>query len=154
MLSGEGVEVLLCMRNSRMWGRFFKRLCAKVFAIFGRPSVFRGSTLMETLTASVVFMIVFVISMDVLVRTGSSRLECGDYVVMENEINRYRRKLASESIRVGVYGQKYGWGELRADVAVFKEGIYRVRIEALFSGNGKKIRYEYLLTEYERNDEW
>lgn len=109
---------------------------------------------METLTASVVFMIVFVISMDMLTRIGNSRLECGDYVVMENEINRYRRKLASESIRVGVYGQKYGWGELRADVAVFKEGIYRVRIEALFSGNGKKIRYEYLLTEYERNDEW
>jgi len=102
-----------------------------------------GSTLIETITASVIFMIVFVMALDALTGIMTHDTRDSDYIIIENDINKLRREIVLniEDISLGSSRYEYKWGEIRLDISDYNDtGISLVDIEAI-SLTGKRMSY-------------
>ena len=109
-----------------------------------------ASTLIETITASVIFMIVFVIAMDALTAIMTHDTKDSDYIVVENEISKLRRNLIdnTEEIRAGDNVYEFGWGEIRLNISEYRNnGIFLVDIDAVSLKGRRMADYRFLLTD-------
>ena len=108
-----------------------------------------ASTLIETITASVIFMIVFVIAMDVLTTIITHDTKDSDYIVVENEISKLRRDIIDngDDIRVGDSVYEFGWGEIRLNISEYRNnGVFLVDIDAVSLKGRRMAVYRFLLT--------
>ena len=108
-----------------------------------------ASTLIETITASVIFMIVFVIAMDVLTTIITHDTKDSDYIVVENEISKLRRDIIDngDDIRVGDSVYEFGWGEVRLNISEYRNnGVFLVDIDAVSLKGRRMAAYRFLLT--------
>ena len=108
-----------------------------------------ASTLIETITASVIFMIVFVIAMDALTTIMTHDTKDSDYIVVENEISKLRRDIIDngDDIRVGDSVYEFGWGEVRLNISEYRNnGIFLVDIDAVSLRGRRMAVYRFLLT--------
>ena len=119
----------------------------QIIEIFCRVKL-PGSTLVETITASVIFMIVFVMAMDALTGIMTHNTKDFDYIVIENAISKLRREiiLNTENIRPGSSSYEYKWGEIRIDISDYNDnGISLVNIDAISLTGKRMCDYRFLL---------
>ncbi len=103
----------------------------------------QASTLMETITASIIFMIVFVMAMDTLTRLLTFDKDGAEYIQVENELGRCRKLIRQSELRPETSTYLYDWGEIRVEILNYKENVFLVNMVA----TGKKqrtISYRFL----------
>jgi hypothetical protein len=103
-----------------------------------------GSTLLETIVASVIFMIVFVLAMDILTRLIVFDNEDADYLVVENDLRKCQRQICLNAITPETKTYKYDWGEINVEVSDYKENIYQVKMVAMTNKQHRQIRFRFL----------
>ncbi len=102
----------------------------------------KATTLLETIVASLIFLLVFGMAMEALVRIHKVRNL--DWVAMERSFNEFcdSSALLSDGLR------EYSWGTIRWVLkdASEMEGLVEVNVTATMKG-GQKIEYRYLRNE-------
>lgn len=104
----------------------------------------RGSTLLETMTASIIFMIVFIMAMDTLTCLLTFDNSDADYIVIENELRRCQKQLRQSELRPGTLTFPYKWGEITVEVSSYKGNVYRVDMVATGQKKHRKTGYRFL----------
>ncbi|MBP1615004.1 MAG: hypothetical protein H6Q13_2452 [Bacteroidetes bacterium] len=103
-----------------------------------------ASTLLETIIASVIFMIIFVMAMDTLTRLMTFDNEDADYIVIENELRKCKRLVCLNELRSEAKTFTYDWGEIDVEISNYKENIYQVNMVAVTTNQHRKISYRFL----------
>jgi hypothetical protein len=97
-----------------------------------------ASTLLETVTASVIFMIIFVMAMDTLTRLLTFDIGDSDYIVIENDLRKCRKQISKSELRPEKRTFHYDWGELNVEITAYKENIYQIDMKC------RHINYRFL----------
>lgn len=103
-----------------------------------------GSTLLETIVASVILMIIFTLAMDTLTRLMVLDNEDADYLRMETDIDRCRREICKNDLVPGERTYEYDWGKIEVDISSYKEEIYQIEMIAITNKQHRQIRFRYL----------
>ncbi|MDR0961936.1 MAG: hypothetical protein LBM62_05185 [Mediterranea sp.] len=104
----------------------------------------RASSLAETITASVIFLLIFVMAMDTLTRLLTSGGNDTEYVVLENELNRCRRQIAGSTLQPQEYTKTFDEGEIEVSITHYKENIYQIDLSVVGVARHRRIHYRYL----------
>ncbi|MCD8172863.1 MAG: hypothetical protein LUD76_05295 [Alistipes sp.] len=107
----------------------------------------KGSTLVEVIVASVIFLMVFVVSLDTSVRITAAGTGGGyNYFSVLNSLDQARDKYTSGLYGVSSHEEAYEWGTLLCDITEFNgyDGIYLLTVEAVINNDIKPLRYMYL----------
>ncbi len=115
--------------------RFRQILCKRIL----------GSTLLETITASVIFMIVFVMSMDTLTRLLTFDSSDSDCVVIENALSKCKRELCRQELRPGTRVYPYKWGEISVEISTYRGDVFQINMVATGPKEHCKTGYRFLL---------
>ncbi|WP_291530709.1 hypothetical protein [Bacteroides sp. UBA939] len=104
-----------------------------------------ASTMMETITASVVFMIIFVLAMDTLTRLVVNGNEDSDSLLIETDMNKCRRRICQSTLVPGVETYEYDWGQMVVEITAYKdkEDIYQIEMIAT-TDKHREIRFRFL----------
>ena len=102
-----------------------------------------GSTLIEALTASVIFMIVFTLSMDILTNLSILEITSGNYVMIENDLNKCKLKIEANSDTNKVYF--YKWGKIQLNISEYNHPLYCIEMIAIPHKKGRIISYKFLV---------
>ncbi len=111
-----------------------------------------GSTIIEAIVASLIFMMVFAISLSTV--TGFTLREHEGYALLEAErqltacIDRYCGGIWPER----TYGEEYEWGKITIKITPYEsfENMQAVTLTAWLAGSRKTIEYRQLTVK--RND--
>jgi len=103
-----------------------------------------ASTLIETITASVIFMIIFIMAMDTMTRLFVFDSIDTDYIVMENDIKKCRRKINQKELYSGRETYRYEWGEIEVEITNYKDNVYQVDLIATSVKKHRRIGYRFL----------
>ncbi|MGV8094880.1 MAG: hypothetical protein AB2L24_23760 [Mangrovibacterium sp.] len=106
----------------------------------------KASTLLEVITASIIFMIVFVIAMDVLTRLAVFEEKGVDYVLMENDAGKCYQLMVSGNPGLGEYTYHFRWGKISVVVTDYKGSVYRAVLKTVPNQGQHQISYSFLLT--------
>jgi hypothetical protein len=101
--------------------------------------------MVEVITASIIFLVLFVMTMDTLTRLAVFGRGDAEYVVIENELNKCRRDMAHRELVPGSRTLTYEWGEIEMNVTPYKANIFQVELTVL-TRDEKKLTagYRYL----------
>lgn len=102
-----------------------------------------GSTMLETIVASIIFMIVFGMAMDFLTRILISNHKDNDSLPIESAFNKCQRQMARTEITVGEEIYAFDWGEIQVIVAPYKNELLEVKMNATTRDN-RKVSYQYI----------
>lgn len=103
-----------------------------------------ASTLIETITASVIFMIVFIMAMDTMTRLLGFDNNDSDYIMMENDIKKCRKQIGQKELQPGKETYIYKWGEVEVEIINYKENVYQVDLIAKGAKKHRRIGYRFL----------
>lgn len=104
---------------------------------------FRASTLLETITASIILMIIFVMSMDTLTRIFSYENE-NLVILVESDLIKHQKSLVSMELTPCARTFTQKWGEIRMNVSPYRAGLFQIDLQA-FDTKGKLLSsYCYL----------
>lgn len=110
-----------------------------------------GSTLLETIVASVIFMIVFGMAMDILTRILISNHKDNENLVIESAFSKCQRQLTQTKITAGNETFTFDWGEIEVTVSQYGKELFKVELNAVTKAN-KRVSYRYI-TSNENIDE-
>lgn len=102
----------------------------------------KATTLLETIVASLIFLLVFGMAMEALVHIH--KISDPDWSAMERSFNEFR----DSSVVMSDGSREYSWGTMqwvRKDAAEL-EGLVEVNVTVTMNG-GQKIEYRYLSNE-------
>lgn len=103
----------------------------------------RASTLLETITASVILMIVFIMAMDTLTRLFAYESD-SKVLLVESDLGRFRKQLASRELTPAITTFTQTWGEIKVSISPYRSGLFQIELQA-FSSKGKMLScYRYL----------
>lgn len=105
----------------------------------------KASTLLETVVASVIFMIVFIIAMDTLTRILISNHKDNDFLVIESAFNSCMHELENKELVAGENTYTFDWGEIHINISSYKEAVYQIHIQAI-TREKREVNYRYLST--------
>jgi hypothetical protein len=103
-----------------------------------------GSTLLETITASVILMIVFVMAMDTLTQLTVFNNEDANGLVVENDLKKCQRQICLDEIMPRAKTFKYDWGEINVNISNYKVNIYEVDMVAIANNHHRKVHFRFL----------
>ena len=101
----------------------------------------KASSLIEVIVSSVIMLITFTISMDILVKLATSKSDINEVIQMEMDIREYiKRERVTEEIIT------YGWGEI--EVVKYEINNYLTHIRYLITmvKHERKIEFEKIIT--------
>lgn len=106
-----------------------------------------GSSMIEAIVASLIFMIVFVASLSVI--TGYSLREDESYALLEAErrLSDCFDRYGDGTWAQGVYTDTFEWGVITTAIAPYDgyEGMQQVAMQARLDGSRKIIEYRRLI---------
>ena len=107
----------------------------------------RASTLVETLVASVVFLIVFGMAMTSAVNLR--KMQTPDWARIERDFNEFRKRIPENG-----EPYKYEWGRIEANCSDYQEvsGLIDVQV-TLILRDGRKTVYRFLYCEEKTNEQ-
>lgn len=105
----------------------------------------KGSTMIEVITASVIFMIVFIMAIEIITRLSLFSNKTNGYIAIERDLKSTAIKLGSMDISENEQVFHYEWGEVRAHLTLYKENIYRIDMLAVPTKRQQNISYTFLL---------
>ena len=104
----------------------------------------KGNTLIEVVTASVIFMIVFSMTMNILSGLSARSNNRANHIIMERDLKAGVESIKNNGIPDGEKVRYYEWGEMRIGISEYKDNLCRIDMQAV-SGNGKlKMYYTFL----------
>ncbi len=103
-----------------------------------------ASSLLETITASVIFMIIFVMTMDTLTHLMTFDSKSADYIIIENELRKCKRQICLHEVRPEVKNIKYNWGEINIRISCYSENLFQVDMTAKTINKQHQISYRFL----------
>lgn len=113
-----------------------------IFAIYKKS--LQAFSLIETIIASVFFMIVFLISMHTLTSLIKYDIADTGYLIMENELQKLRKGvILNESFPTEQY-YTYEWGNVNIHITPYKRNVYQIKLTAVSKEKNKTISYRFL----------
>lgn len=104
-------------------------------------SKLKASSLIEIIVSSVIMLIAFVISMDILVKLTTSKSDIKEIIQMEMDIREY---ISKESIKSETV--TYKWGEIEVVTTDMGEDLIHINYLITMANNSKKIEFEKIIT--------
>lgn len=117
---------------------------------FNKTSLFltklKASTLLETIVASVIFLIIFAMAIDTMTRMMVFDHQDSEYLLIESAFNKYEREMRNKEIVVGSENYTFEWGGMNVITTYYEDGLYLIEMNAL-SNSKKKVKYQYILAD-------
>lgn len=110
-----------------------------------------GSTLLETIVASVIFMIIFGMAMDILTRILISNHKDNENLLIESAFSKCQRELTKNSIAIGIQTFTFDWGEIQVTISPYESDLFKVEMNATTKAN-KSVRYRYITSNENTNE--
>lgn len=106
-----------------------------------------ASTLIETLIASVIFLCVFMISLDTLSRLTLNKTDTRLLTEADYRIKDCFREYATGKYDCGYYQHTFDWGSIGITVKPYRDypALRELEITADIKRSGKQIRYRHLI---------
>lgn len=108
---------------------------------------FEGSTLIEVITASIIFLIVFIASFTILSRLIPADNDAVERIDADYRVSTTFRELADGLHEDGKYAAKYSWGEVDASLEPYSEyaDLQQLCITVSLRKSKKRIVYKYVV---------
>lgn len=104
-----------------------------------------ASTLPECIVAAVIFMIVFLVALEIL-SSIALRNDGGEGRLAAEQALRQCREAYGRNIPVTQpLTRTYEWGTVRMEAVPYRGSVYRIDLIATLKKEGTKIRYRYLV---------
>lgn len=117
---------------------------------FGRVSLLStkvtASTLLETIVASVIFMIVFAMAIDTLTRIMIFDHKDSEYLLIESSFGKCDREMRSKKIIAGNESYTFDWGEIHVSITNDKKNLYHIEMNAVTKSK-KEVSYQYIIAD-------
>lgn len=112
----------------------------------------RGSTLIETLIASVIFLCVFVISLETLSRLTVRKNDSAILVEADYRAGQCRREFTSGGHEPGAYMREYPWGNITIILKPYRHyaSLRELTITADIKNDAKRLEYRYIFEDDEK----
>ena len=110
-------------------------------------NIIRGSTLIEVITASIVWMAVFIASFSILTSLTSTKSPPKELIEADCRIRETYRKISEGWYPEGEYCTQYSWGKIIARIRPYEEypDLLQLSITASFKTNRKQIVNKYVV---------
>ena len=112
------------------------------FAIYNKP--LQAFSLIETIVASVIFMIVFLIGMHTLSSLVKYDITDTNYLVMENEIQKLRKGIVLNESFPFEQDYVYEWGHINIHITPYKDNVYQIILTEVSKKENKTVKYRFL----------
>ena len=99
-----------------------------------------ASSLIEVLVSSVIMLITFVISMDILVKLTTSKSDVREILQIEMDIREY---ISKEDISSEI--TTYQWGEIEVITTDMENDLIHIKYLITMAKNSKKIEFEKII---------
>lgn len=111
----------------------------------GLKQKIKGSTIVEAVVASVLFLLVFFICLESVTRMNSMR-SSEEPMEVEMDFNNCVRKFLTGNYDLGEYTETYHWGKISIDIRPYPkyDDIRELDFMATFNNNRRAIRYRLL----------
>ena len=103
-----------------------------------------GSTLLETIVASIIFMIIFGIAMDVLTRIIISNHKDNENLLIESAFGKCQRELTIRPTSLVNQTFTFDWGEIQVTISPYRRNLFKVKMNATTKAN-KSVSYRYII---------
>lgn len=107
----------------------------------------RGSTLLETIVASVLFLLVFAISLETTTRLTASSRDAGILIEVDYRLNECFREYSSIKYFNGEYERTYDWGNIHVDISQY--GSYKqlrhISLKACIANSHKVLEFNHIV---------
>ncbi len=106
-----------------------------------------GSTLLETIVASVIFLSVFAVSLETMSRMVASPRDTGIMVEVDHRLNECFRKYSSPLYAAGEYEQEYPWGTIHIALSRYKEydRLRHIYLRAVVEDSRMTIGFDHVI---------
>lgn len=101
-------------------------------------------SLVETIVASVIFMIIFLIGMYTLTSLVKYDIADTSYLIMENEIQKLRKNIVLNESFPTEQDYVYMWGNVSIHITPYRNNVYQVELTAVSKEKKKTINYRFL----------
>jgi len=105
-----------------------------------------GSTILETVVASIIFMIVFGIAMDILTRIVISNHKDNENLIIESAFSKCKREIKRKGLTVGSETYTFAWGEIQINTSEYGNELFKIEMNAT-TNEKKRVSYRYILTQ-------
>lgn len=105
-----------------------------------------ASTMLETIVASLIFMIVFTIAMDILTRLFITNHKDNDNLLIESSFSKCNREIKKKGLATSKEIYTFEWGEIQVSISKYKEELFLVEMLAV-THEKKKVNYRYILAD-------
>lgn len=103
-----------------------------------------ASTLMETIVASIIFMIVFLMGMHTLTRLMDHGVSDTDYLLMESELQKLRKSITFDGVFPFEQSYTHEWGNTNIYITPYRDKVYQIKVTAINKKKRKSISYRFL----------
>ncbi|MCM1722611.1 hypothetical protein [Bacteroides ovatus] len=101
---------------------------------------------METVVASIIFMIVFGIAMDILTRIVISNHKDNENLIIESAFSKCKREIKRKGLTVGSETYTFAWGEIQINTSECGNELFKIEMNAT-TNEKKRVSYRYILTQ-------
>lgn len=105
-----------------------------------------GSTILETVVASIIFMIVFSMAMDILTRIVISNHKDNENLIIESAFSKCKREIKRKGLTVGSETYTFDWGEIQINTSDYGNELFKIEMNAT-TNEKKRVSYRYILTQ-------
>lgn len=105
-----------------------------------------GSTILETVVASIIFILVFSMTMDILTRIVISNHKDNENLIIESAFSKCKREIRKKSLTTGSEVYTFDWGEIQINITDYGNELFKIEMNAT-TNEKKRISYRYILTQ-------
>ena len=113
----------------------------------GMNKAFKASSLIECVVASIILLVSFAITMEMLTQVTLRESDPSESVAMELALRQCRREYGDGRHLPGNYSREHDWGTVEITIQDYGKGIQHISIKALPARGMKAMRYDYLVKE-------
>lgn len=113
--------------------------------MFEIKSKLKATTLIEVVVASIIMLIIFSISMDIVSKLLVSSQVDSNILKIESEIKKKILYYNATSNNNGIYINDYQWGKIKTSIVDYNENLYKVTIVAIDNHSMLIAEYYYLM---------
>lgn len=103
----------------------------------------KATTILECIVASVIFMIVFVLAMDILTRILISNHKDNEFMVIESAFSRCIHEMKDCELTLGERTADFEWGKIHITISSYREELFLIQMKAI-THEKREVNYQYL----------
>lgn len=102
-----------------------------------------GSTILETVVASIIFMIVFSMAMDILTRILISNHKDNENLIIESAFSKCKQEIKRKGLTIGNETYPFDWGKIQIIISQYGNELYKIEMNAT-TNEKKRVSYRYI----------